>query len=404
MGVGDVDCVGAIRADFGAASGRAARQGAADDKARTGDAPTPASTLLFESLEPRLLLAADPLGITAGYAFNETSGTTTVDASGHGITGTLTNGPTFAAGSMATPWPWTGSTTSSNLTFDAIPTGVTLYLDGIAHAAPFVYDTLVGFNHTIEARNAVVGSNTYTFASWSDGGAQTHAITVPETAQTYSATYTVTNTPAPLAFVQVAAVTPQTNQTTVAMTYASAQVAGDTNILAIGWNNTTSNITSVTDFGRQRLSAGRADRARLRHQPGHLLRQQHQGGSRRYQHRDGDLQRRDRVCRHPRDGVQRSRSGQPVRRGASASGSSASASTAAVTTTAPRELIFGAGITTGLFTGAGTSFTSRIITSPDGDIVEDRFVTATGSYSATATLGSAAWLMQIATFRAASQT
>src|SRR4051812_45590551 len=56
------------------------------------------SSLIFETLEPRLLLAADPLGITAGYAFDEISGTTTADASGHGIVGTLTNGPTFAAG------------------------------------------------------------------------------------------------------------------------------------------------------------------------------------------------------------------------------------------------------------------------------------------------------------------
>ena len=54
--------------------------------------------LLFETLEPRLLLAADPLGITAGYAFDEVSGTTAADASGHGIVGTLTNGPTYTAG------------------------------------------------------------------------------------------------------------------------------------------------------------------------------------------------------------------------------------------------------------------------------------------------------------------
>ena len=53
------------------------------------------TALVFESLEPRLLLAADPLGITAGYAFNETSGTTAVDVSGHGITGTLTSGAAF---------------------------------------------------------------------------------------------------------------------------------------------------------------------------------------------------------------------------------------------------------------------------------------------------------------------
>ena len=57
-----------------------------------------ASPLTFETLEPRLLLAADPLGITAGYAFDEASGTTTADASGHGIVGTLTNGPTFTPG------------------------------------------------------------------------------------------------------------------------------------------------------------------------------------------------------------------------------------------------------------------------------------------------------------------
>ena len=45
-----------------------------------------------------------------------------------------------------------------NLTFDTAPAGLTLYLDGIAHTAPFVYDTLDGFNHTIEARNQTVGT------------------------------------------------------------------------------------------------------------------------------------------------------------------------------------------------------------------------------------------------------
>ena len=51
----------------------------------------------------------------------------------------------------------------------------------------------------------------------------------------------------PPAFVQVSAAVPQTNQSSVAVTYTGAQTAGDTNILAIGWNNATSNITSVTD-------------------------------------------------------------------------------------------------------------------------------------------------------------
>ena len=30
-----------------------------------------------------------------------------------------------------------------NLTFDAVPAGATLLLDGIAHTAPYVYDTLI---------------------------------------------------------------------------------------------------------------------------------------------------------------------------------------------------------------------------------------------------------------------
>ena len=37
-------------------------------------------------------------GPEAAYALNETSGPTTADATGHGLTGTLTNGPVFAAG------------------------------------------------------------------------------------------------------------------------------------------------------------------------------------------------------------------------------------------------------------------------------------------------------------------
>ena len=51
----------------------------------------------------------------------------------------------------------------------------------------------------------------------------------------------------PPAFVQVSAATPQTNQSSVPVTYTGAQAAGDTNILAVGWNNTTSTLTAVTD-------------------------------------------------------------------------------------------------------------------------------------------------------------
>ncbi len=59
-------------------------------------------------------------------------------------------------------------------------------------------------------------------------------------------------------------------------------------------------------------------------------------------------------------------------------------------------------MTAGAFTNAGAGFTLRTITSPDADIAEDRTVSATGSYNATApTSSSTAWVMQMATFRAA---
>src|SRR4029453_2023065 len=68
-----------------------------------------------------------------------------------------------------------------NLTFNSVPSGRSVNLDGIAKTTPFVYDTLVGFHHTIEAPNQVDGSTSYTFSSWSDGGAQAHTLVAPAT-------------------------------------------------------------------------------------------------------------------------------------------------------------------------------------------------------------------------------
>ena len=134
-----------------------------------------------------------------------------------------------------------------NLSFATTPPGLTLYLDGIAKMTPFVYDTLPNFVHTIEARDQSSGSTAYQFASWSDGGAQLHTITVPSTAQTYTASFTSQVIVIPPAFVQVDTAVPQTNQTAVTVTYPSAQTAGNLNIVAIGWNAASGTVTSVVD-------------------------------------------------------------------------------------------------------------------------------------------------------------
>jgi hypothetical protein len=86
---------------------------------------------------------------------------------------------------------------------------------------------------------------------------------------------------------------------------------------------------------------------------------------------------------------------------AGAAGTGLTANSGAATTTAANELIFGAGMTFDIYNAAGSGFTKRVITG-FGDIAEDKGVTGTGSYSATAAnRSSAAWVMQMATFRVA---
>lgn len=127
-----------------------------------------------------------------------TSGSFTIPTSGHDFSGntryritltvTDTNGLIDTKSVIVRPQ-------KVNLTFTTAPApGLTLYLDGIAKTAPFTYDTLVGFTHTIEARNQTVGNTDYTFSGWSDGGAKTHTLTVPDADQSYLATYTATTT------------------------------------------------------------------------------------------------------------------------------------------------------------------------------------------------------------------
>ena len=191
-------------------------------------------------------------------------------------------------------------------------------------------------------------------------------------------------TVAPPAFVQVNAAMPQTNQSSVAVTYTSAQIAGDTNILAIGWNNATSNITSVTD------SAGNTYQLAVPTARGSGVSQAIYYATNIKAAAAGtntvtttfntatpyvDIRALEYSGLDPVN---------PFDVGTSASGTGTSANSGTVTTTAANALIFGAGITTGGFSAAGTNFTTRIITIPDGDIAEDRIVTTAGAYSATA--------------------
>jgi glucose/arabinose dehydrogenase len=80
-----------------------------------------------------------------------------------------------------------------NLSVDTQPSGLTVQLDGIPMTTPFTYDDIIGFQHTISVDSPQFsGGSTYQFASWSDGGAQSHQITVPPSDSSLTARFDLT--------------------------------------------------------------------------------------------------------------------------------------------------------------------------------------------------------------------
>jgi hypothetical protein len=66
-------------------------------------------------------------------------------------------------------------------------------------------------------------------------------------------------------------------------------------------------------------------------------------------------------------------------------------------------LLVGANYVQHYTNAAGSGYTSRAISSLNGSILEDRVVSAVGSYNATAAINSGTWIMQMVAFRAAAQ-
>jgi glucose/arabinose dehydrogenase len=77
------------------------------------------------------------------------------------------------------------------LTFQTSPaSGFQLVVGSTSQQAPFSRTVIVGSTNSISATSPqITKGQTYQFDSWSDGGAQTHTITAPAAATTYSAKY-----------------------------------------------------------------------------------------------------------------------------------------------------------------------------------------------------------------------
>ena len=200
------------------------------------------------------------------------------------------------------------------------------------------------------------------------------------------------------AFVQQAYASPQTSQTSVSVQFPQSQAAGNANILAVGWNDTSASISSVTDtagnnyqpavttFRGNNLSQAIYCAANIKSGLNTVTANFNQAAV------AVDFRVAEYSGLNPTNTFDS---------GASATGGSTDASSGSLTISGANELLFAAGMTFGGYSGPGPGFTERVITSQDGDIVEDQIGPPAGTTSATAPLNNTAWLMQAAAFRPA---
>jgi chitodextrinase len=215
---------------------------------------------------------------------------------------------------------------------------------------------------------------------------------------------TLTTVPNPVipSFTQGNSTSPQGSISTVSVSYTGVQTLGNFNVVVVGWNDTSANVTSVTDskgnvyaraIGPTSLpgvfsesiyyatniagAAAGANAVTITFSPAATA-----PDVRIFEYR----------------GIAHSN---PVDVTTFATGNSATSSTPSITANAG-DLLLGANLVTFLTAGPGPGYVQRSLTVPDGDIVEDRVAVSTGSYSATAALQTpCGWLMQLVAFKAA---
>jgi glucose/arabinose dehydrogenase len=82
------------------------------------------------------------------------------------------------------------------LSFASSPSGLQLAVNSTSSATPFTRTVIVGSANSISATSPqTLSGTTYEYASWSDGGAQSHNVTAPAAGATYTATYSAGGPP-----------------------------------------------------------------------------------------------------------------------------------------------------------------------------------------------------------------
>ncbi len=79
--------------------------------------------------------------------------------------------------------------TAVPVTVGSNPSGRQLIVDGVAVTAPASFQWTAGSAHSVSAPSSTSGTTRYLFKNWSDGGAQTHTVTVPSSSWTVTANF-----------------------------------------------------------------------------------------------------------------------------------------------------------------------------------------------------------------------
>ncbi|HXB56240.1 MAG TPA: fibronectin type III domain-containing protein, partial [Vicinamibacteria bacterium] len=217
----------------------------------------------------------------------------------------------------------------------------------------------------------------------------------------YSTTASAATTSRAIAFVQKNYATPQAPVSAVRVAFSAAQSAGNLNLVVVGWNDTKAQVASVTDTkgNPYQLAVGPTAFAGTLTQSIYYARNIAGAAA----GANAVTVAFTLAANYPDIRVLEY-SGldtvSPVDVTAAATGTATTSSTPAVVTTHAPDLLFAANTVATWTAGAGTGWKSRVVTTPDGDLAEDRVVSTIGSYSATAPLGGGGpWVMQVVAMR-----
>ncbi len=217
-----------------------------------------------------------------------------------------------------------------------------------------------------------------------------------------TATASTSAAAASIAYVQGTYQTPDSGSS-VSVTYGSAQTAGDLNVVSVGWSDSTSTVQSITDTkGNTYVAAvgptASAGNGSLRlYYAKNIAAAAANGNTVTVTYSGTVTYPEVRILEY--SGLDPSN---PFDVGIGASGTSTGQNSGSITTTNANDLLVAFNYLDDSTTASGTGYTQRFITN-GGDLVEDKIVTSTGSYSATSTQGGADWwVMQLAAFRATS--